>query len=239
MVLDDFIKAVSTKAGVYQFYVYPLGKYYIGESLNIRRRVRDHLTGWGNKVIFETYKNHGLDALGFQILWFDGDKEKRCTKEQLYKLSYGKKNLLNKTLQNEAYFDPGNYRHKKRVMEFSFNGELIKTWDSAKQAALGKGGFHQCVTECARGARTNAYKRVWIYEDDYTEENLQNKIKSCNLKRRSKKVNCFNLDRVLLNTYSNVEHASKKTNSLPSKISACCNKVRKTHNNFKWSYENE
>jgi len=44
MVLDDFIKAVSTKAGVYQFYVYPLGKYYIGESVNIRRRVKEHLT---------------------------------------------------------------------------------------------------------------------------------------------------------------------------------------------------
>lgn len=48
MVLDNFLKGISTKAGVYQFYVYPLGKYYIGESVNIRRRVKEHLTKGGN-----------------------------------------------------------------------------------------------------------------------------------------------------------------------------------------------
>lgn len=57
MVLDDF---VSTKAGVYQFYVYPLGKYYIGESVNIRRRVKEHLTKGGNIDIPYSTISHNL-----------------------------------------------------------------------------------------------------------------------------------------------------------------------------------
>lgn len=239
MVLDDFIKTIPSKPGVYQFFIYPLGKYYIGESIDVKKRLKEHLTGWGNKTIKEIYDKHGLDALGFQILKFESDKEKRCLIEQGYKEYYGKPNILNKTLTNEFYFDPGKLHYKKRVFEFSFSGKHLKTWESAKQAALGKGGFPQCVTECARGKRTNAYKRIWIYEDDYTDFLLQERVRECNNRRRSKKVNCYNLDGVLLCTYSNVEQASKKTNSIPSKIGACCNKVRKTHNNFKWSYENE
>ena len=51
MLVSDFIKSLPTKAGVYKFYVYSLNKYYIGESVSIRRRILEHLNGNGKEAL--------------------------------------------------------------------------------------------------------------------------------------------------------------------------------------------
>jgi group I intron endonuclease len=239
MILNDFIQGIPTKAGVYQFYVYSLDKYYIGESVNIRRRLLEHLTGNGKEEIYKAYCKNGLDDLGFQILCFEEDREKRCIKEQFFKEFYGRSKILNKTVANEFYFDPGNYRHRKRVMEFDLQGNHLRTWESAKQASLSKGGVLQSITQAARNERISMYGKIWIYEKEFTKDKLDQLVIDCKKLKRNRKIRCLDLNNNLVEVFSNIEQACKRTKSLPCKISACCRGIRKTHNNYKWEYVNE
>lgn len=129
MLIDDFIETLPSTAGVYQFYVYPLGKYYIGESVNIRRRVLEHLNGNGKKELFEAIKIYGLDSVGFQILEFESDRQKRIALEQKYKLLYGLDRLLNSISTKE------NGSCGKAVLAFSKEGKFVRRFGSISEAS--------------------------------------------------------------------------------------------------------
>lgn len=248
MVLDDFIKAVSTKAGVYQFYVYPLGKYYIGESVNIRRRVKEHLTKGGNIDIACMIEMYGLDCIGFQILKFEDDRQKRLELENYYKNFYGRSKLLNKVEGIES-ITPNT---SKRIVIYDLMGSHVGTWNNSVEASKALNVSVGSLRLSASGNRKTGQGYICFYEGqtDNIEQKLKERLQFV-LNRQKYLVelatkNYESCKKPVLAKRSDEEfvfmsgrEAAYYFNIKPANISACCLGKLKIYKNFEWSYVNE
>ncbi len=254
MVLDDFLKGISTKAGVYQFYVYPLGKYYIGESVNIRRRVKEHLTKGGNIDIACMIEMYGLDCIGFQILKFEDDRQKRLELENYYKNLYGRSKTLNKVEGVES-LPPD---QSKSVVIYKTDGVYVGKYKNSLEAAERLKLNANVLRQVATGDKKTHRGYFCFYESE--DQNLEEiiKLKVENLKETKKRQRC-QLDKIRedaidclrisvygkhRNTgeefiFNSATHAAKELNLNRSKISACCRGEQKTSGKIYWSYINE
>lgn len=56
--------------------------------------------------------------------------------------------------------------NKIKIIQFSKNNELIKIWDSSKDAGDFLGIFSTSITACCKGKRKSAGKYIWKYYGD-------------------------------------------------------------------------
>lgn len=251
MVLDDFIKTIPSKPGVYQFYVYPLGKYYIGESVDIRRRIKEHLTKGGNVDIACMIEMYGLDCIGFQVLCFEEDKQYRLKLEDKYKKLYGFDRLLNKV---EGLEKTTNIT-KKSISCFNLVGDKIADFESAVKASEFFKCHNSTISAAVTGKTLSAVGLIWMLNKGISQKLVLAKIESYKLaitnlrnkqtdnlkiygKDARKKVLCKNLKTKETLTFSSIKEASEKLNIPYSTIS---HNLLKTHRsrNFEWSYVND
>ena len=54
----------------------------------------------------------------------------------------------------------------KKILQFSFDGILVKEWNSTRDVERCLGYRHECVAACARGARKTAYGHIWKYVEN-------------------------------------------------------------------------
>ena len=52
-------------------------------------------------------------------------------------------------------------KHKKPIIQYDLEGNLIREWSSAKEAAETLGIKIQNITACCRGESKTAYKSIW------------------------------------------------------------------------------
>lgn len=248
MVLNDFIQGIPTKAGVYQFYVYSLDKYYIGESVNIRRRILEHLNGNGKQILFAIVKEHGLDSIGFQILAFEDDRQKRIDLEHHYKCYYGFDNLLNSISVKETGCAG------KAVLAFTKEGKFYKRFGSVSEAASFVCRKVSTVSDACLGNAVFVAGYAWMFETEYTEQKLQQKLLARKIRDIKKKQHLFNLSKNNLELNQKVVTAKNDKEELifrsiteasyfigvsVSYLSSCCHKKQKPLKNYEWSIINE
>lgn len=248
MLESDFLKTVTTRAGVYQFYVYSLGKYYIGESVNIRRRVAEHLNGNGKQAIHSAVKQNGLDNIGFQVLGFEEDRLKRISLEQHYKCFYGFDNLLNSISTKD------NGSTTKPVLAFSKDGKFYKRFGSISEASGVMDRSPTSISESCKGKSLFIAGYLWLFEENYSETKVQErllarkerdikkkqhliKLSSKNLEKNQKPVVGQNALEDLV--FMSITDAANYFNTSVSNISACCLGKQKRIKNYEWSFINE
>lgn len=75
--------------------------------------------------------------------------------------------------RNERIFEKTtNGKLSKRVLQLSLTGELIREWEST--AECGRNGFNQgAVAACCRGELPHYKGFLWMYADDYKEQQLK------------------------------------------------------------------
>ena len=54
-----------------------------------------------------------------------------------------------------------------------------------------------------------------------------------------KEVCQYGLNGELISVYESIAEACRKTNSIPEKVTMCCQRLRDTHNQFQWRYKND
>lgn len=250
MKLEDFIKSLPSKAGVYQFYVYSLEKYYIGESVNIRRRVKEHLSGKGNAYLYLCFKSYGFGNIGFQVIEFNEDKQERLSLEDKYKKLFGFDRLLNRI---EGKEETTNIT-KKAISCFDLRGNLINSFDSATSAAE----FYKChnstISAAVNGKALSAKGLIWEFSEKVNPEVISEKIKvyseSINLLRlkqtqtiqrygkdTQKKVRCKNLKTQEIKDFNSIKEAAELLNLPYSTVSKNLLNTHKSRN-YEWSYLN-
>jgi len=57
--------------------------------------------------------------------------------------------------------------NKKPVIQLDLNGEYVKEWESAKDAAISLNIKIQNITACCRDEKKTAYKFIWRYKKDF------------------------------------------------------------------------
>ena len=128
-----------------------------------------------------------------------GKKHTQATKEKMSKSQLGK--------------------HSIKTNQYDLDGNYIKTWNSAREAAKYYNIHEVSITCCCRKRSKSCNNYIWRYYDD------KEKIKKYTINKFTKKVLCKENNII----YNSIKEASKDLNVSPSKISLICN----NHKNYK------
>ena len=120
---------------------------------------------------------------------------------------------------------------RKKVKQFSINGELIKIWDSITEAALQLNLSTSTISRCCNGhiGRKTYGGYVWRYiNDSFDKYSVYNE--------RHTSIIQYDLNYNYINNYSTIAEASRKTGISPNNICTCCLGNTKTAGGFIWKY---
>ena len=124
-----------------------------------------------------------------------------------------------------------NYRHFEGVNQYTKNGEFIKYWESARQAAKELEIQDNKIILVCQGKRKTTGGFIWKYAD-CKDEVLPVEYRNPN----AKIITQYTTDGNLIDIWNTIKEASKFTNIGKTNISACVQGRTHTAGGFKWCY---
>ena len=116
---------------------------------------------------------------------------------------------------------------KKPVLQFDFNGKLVKEWDSISTAEnnLNISG----VSKCCKDKAVSVGGYIWRFKDEFIELDLSR------LNYQKRKVSKFDLNGNFIESYDSIKEAAYSGFN-EGNIQDCCVGRLKSHRNFLWRY---
>jgi len=168
-------------------------------------------TGIKGSNILRVANGYGKVAGGY--LWF---KESRFTEE---------------LLQDRLKDLKRNINHLKyAVMQFTLDGELVKTYTSVADAGSTCGFSKSNIAECANKKRSTARGFVWIYEKDYNHDTINDRLTLL----RKNSIKQYTLTGIFVNEYINPTEAGLDTGINSGDIGSALNCKRHSAGGFIW-----
>src|SRR5690625_126948 len=142
-------------------------------------------------------------------------------------------------MKSNKQFQKRHKENRKPVLKVSLNGELVERFESLEEAFnscpnYSKSGINHCCT-----GRLNTYKGYfWIYEEDYSDKKVKNRIKKTK-NTQSIKVAKFDLKGNFIRFYGSMGQASRETGINAGSISQSCSGKTQHAGGYKWKYADE
>lgn len=252
--------------GIYRI-ISPNNKIYIGQSINIEKRFKEHRNSINKKQtkLYKSFQKYGFINHKFEII-------EKCQIEQLDKREiYWKQyylNLFNNNwklvLFHELYDGGGgpksnNTKQKiglsnskpkplgfgnkisKSIGQYNINGEFIKKWNSITEA---KKHIKGDILSCCLGKQKTAGKFIWKYYIDNSniKVDLINKhtgVKKTDkwLKSKYKPILQYDLKNNFIKEWESTKQIVKEFNYSQSGISNCCRGIYRQANNYIWKFK--
>lgn len=115
---------------------------------------------------------------------------------------------------------------KRQVFCFSITGELIKEFDSIKDAARWCNGYSGSIVSCCTGGCKTTRGYVWSYTPTFPGYVAPN--------RHTRRVECLSMDGDVLCVYDSVLEASTQLGIVTSSINACIQRKASSAGGFGW-----
>ena len=239
------------KCGIYKISYLKNNSVYIGQSIDIDRRIKEHkrklkANEHSNNHMQNIYNKYGIDFFNFEIL-------ELCTKELLdtreiywIKQYDSHKNGFNQTdggVGSVGFFRTEEYKknlsirckeleiNKKPIVQYSLIGEKIKEFDSITSVFLEFGYDISSIAKNCKGFTKYSYGFVWRYEGDAFEKYYVGD--SC------KNIMQYTIDGNFVRKYKNKYEILNKNNFCTQNIKKCCEgKIAITHG-YVWRYEGD
>lgn len=128
----------------------------------------------------------------------------------------------------------------KSVLMFNLDGKLINSYSSIKNASDDTNILIAGISNCLTGRRNSSGNRIWLYEDEYSDNVLVEKIKKCQKypsnKTKSIKIGKFDvISEDIIETYDSYKNAARMNNTSDAALIYACNKSKShIHKNYKW-----
>ena len=223
-------------SGIYMIKNNINGKVYIGQSVDIKKRWREHKSAAFNEnskdydmVIYRAIRKYGLDNFTFSVL-------EKCPIEKLNeKEIYWIQKLNSKNDGYNVSLGGNDYTHLGNIVElYDYNGNYVCEYANAMEVAKALNVFYGTVYQVLYGIRHSVKGyQLKLKEDDKQIGEYKNrqggKLKVCNLNDKNEKIN----------EYESIAEAARKTNLDPSCITKCCKGKLIHHGGFKWQYVDE
>lgn len=208
---------------VYRIWNNLTGDSYIGSTTKeINHRLQDHLRKSVNKVDNKFHKaieNFGSQAFEIELLDEAETTDELAQKEIHYIEAYN-------TMRNGYNSDRGG-GFKKTIYQYEIgNPEPIATYDTLEEASNSVGASRKTISNACLGSLKSAKGYLWAYLPICPE--VEDK--------RSKIVYQYDLDGLLIATFSSAREASKQLGIGLSSITRCCRGERKHTSGYKFSY---
>jgi hypothetical protein len=181
------ITAIHKKImGIYIIYNKVNNKCYVGQTINLRKRKKEHRTKLNtnihdNKYLQRSCDKYGLDSFIFYIVEIVDDVQNLNEQELYYiKLLETRMNAFGYNLKLDTYSREGENVSKsigieyptlrKPIVQVTFDGEFVERYDGIKIAAKNMGVDYSIISNCLRKKTGSACGYVWIYESVYVNE---------------------------------------------------------------------
>lgn len=230
--------------GVYLFFLERLGKYYVGETVNLAQRLQQHLEGSNVPEISQEYKEAPETVFYWYSLYPGSTKDERLDLEQAlkeeYKAKFGWDNLLNKCDFRE------DFTVRKAVFQFTTEGEFLQEYRSVMDVERATGFSNGSIANACnqRHGRVSAYDYLWIYKDDYTPHKMvervlryKNRIHAGN--NEEIPIHAFDAEGNWVMGFRSMTEAEKLAGFDHGNISRCISGKYKTHRGFTWLSEEQ
>lgn len=134
------------------------------------------------------------------------------------------------TCFNEKELTP--FSGERRVCQLNKNGEIIATYNSAKEAEKATGAHRSKICMCCKGQRITAGGYRWEYTDGFCLKDIYHPFPS-----KPKRVVQYDLEGNFVAEYASQNEAHRQTNISASMIGSCCKGLRKTAVGYIWKYK--
>lgn len=211
-------------------YTSPSGKSYIGQTIRSLEERAGH-DGKNYKGSYEFYK--AIRKYGFKN--FEIEVLAEVLQEQLNQMEIKYIQLFNTLIPNGYNISAGGQnigkgKKGRKVYQYSMkDGSFIKEWFSAVEAERSFHGSSNVLENCLLGKVYTQWGYCWSYlkMDKFPiHERMVNP--------KEKKVEMYSLKGELLETFSSIAEAVRKTGCERSAIKRCCRGELKSHGGYIW-----
>ena len=236
------------------------GMVYIGSSIEVERRWRQHKEASINEKdhhynypLMVAFREFGIDNFTFEIVDTLPTWETMIEAEHnwIIKENCVKPNGYNQTDKTDSpMFDPvvvkkvsdtKREKYGKRVCEIDSNNNIITIWDSIAEAGEMTGLDRFKISSVCNGTRLTTGNRIFRFLDKKNQiiipEVRVNQVKNNRITKSSKQVIKMNDNNEELQIYNSVALAAADNNCDASGISKVCNGKRNKCGGFKWKYQ--
>ena len=235
------------------------GMVYIGSSIEVERRWRQHKEASINEKdhhynypLMVAFREFGIANFTFEVIDTLPTWEAMIEAEHnwILKENCVVPNGYNQTDKtNSPMFDPAiakkmsdtkREKYGKRVCEIDSTKNILNIWNSLAEAGENTGLDRFKISNVCNGTRLTTGNRIFRFLDDENQiiepEAKVNKVQSNRITKTSRRVGAYDKDNNLIQEFDSLQLAAQFCGGNSSTISAVCRGKRKTHKNYIWRY---
>lgn len=233
---ENISKISNSQCGIYKITNIINNHCYIGQSVDIKRRLSEHLLQRYKATIYYAFDKYGIDNFTFEIIELC-PKESLNEREKYWIAFYDSyNNGYNMTQGGEGNFMNG---HCRQVVQYDQNGNFIAIYNSILDAerALGINPKASNITGVCKGRNYLDHGFQWRYLED-VEEPTQN-IGECPKKaiicsKKQKVAQCDIKSHVIIQIFNSIYEASQVTSTSRSGIQKVLKGTQSTAGGYYW-----
>ena len=236
------------------------GMVYIGSSIEVERRWRQHKEASINEKdhhynypLMIAFREFGIANFTFEVIDTLPDYQAMIKAEHdwIVKENCVVPNGYNQTHQTDSpLLDPAiakkmsdtkRAKYGKRVCEIDENKNILEIWDSLAEAGEKTGLDRFKISDVCNGKRLTTGNRVFRFLDEADNILIPvekvNQVQANRITKASKKVVKMTLEGEILQVYDSIALAAADTGCDSSAISKVCRGQRNKCGGFKWEFQ--
>lgn len=236
------------------------GMVYIGSSINVERRWRQHKEASINEKdhhynypLMIAFREFGIANFTFEIVdtlptWeamIEAEHNWIIKEDCMVPNGYNQTDKTDSPMLDPSIVkkmsDTKRAKYGKRVCEIDENKNIFEIWDSLAEAGEKTGLDRFKISDVCNGRRLTTGNRIFRFLDDENQiiepEVKVNQVQSNRITKSSKKVIKMNDNNEELQIYDSIALAAADNNCDASGISKVCNGKRNKCGGFKWKYQ--
>lgn len=236
------------------------GMVYIGSSIEVERRWRQHKEASINEKdhhynypLMIAFREFGIANFTFEVIDTLPDHQAMIKAEHdwIVKENCVVPNGYNQTHQTDSpLLDPAiakkmsdtkRAKYGKRVCEIDENKNILEIWDSLAEAGEKTGLDRFKISDVCNGKRLTTGNRVFRFLDEADNIIIPvekvNQVQTNRITKASKKVVKMTLEGEILQVYDSIALAAADTGCDSSAISKVCRGQRNKCGGFKWEFQ--
>ena len=235
------------------------GMVYIGSSIEVERRWRQHKEASINEKdhhynypLMVAFREFGIANFTFEVIDTLPTWEAMIEAEHnwILKENCVVPNGYNQTDKTDSpMFDPAiakkmsdtkREKYGKRVCEIDSTKNILNIWNSLAEAGEDTGLDRFKISNVCNGTRLTTGNRTFRFLDDENQiiepEVKVNQVQSNRITKTSRRVGAYDKDNNLIQEFDSLQLAAQFCGGNSSTISAVCRGKRNSHKNYIWRY---